>query len=186
MSTIRKILYALAGLLILGCLVILIYSSIDRAPADDTGSVTASASTSSTIVDKLEGIVDDANDKLADAKDDLKQAVNDYVEQKEENSASSANAGNNVTYAEIVKQQQEMDEESYRRALGINSASSTSASTEGEKKTPVYLYAVNKNDKKIHKIDCMMLPGKNYLLYYETIEDAVKDGYSDRCNVCNP
>ena len=103
-------------------------------------------------------------------------------------------SGNNtgeISYDEIVRRQNDdLDREfrtvisDYNKKYGITTSTPASTTATVSKD---YKYFVNKNTKIIHRYDCLLKPVNSAdMLGYETIREAEKAGYTERCPVCSP
>jgi len=45
-------------------------------------------------------------------------------------------------------------------------------------------YIANKNSKVVHSGNCSYLPKEENQLTYDSLETAIADGYTDRCDHC--
>ena len=184
MKLVRSVAYAVIVICALMCIVIAIYAS--KKPAGDSeGESTVSRTSAS-----------DNDSFLSDGESTIPNLA-DLINKPQSGGSSSSKSsisGNNtgeISYEEIVRRQNEdLDREfrnvisDYNKKYGIEVKTPTSTSTTVSKD---YKYFVNKNTKLIHRIDCLLKAVNSAdMLYYETISDAQKAGYTERCPVCSP
>ena len=181
MKLVRSVAYAVIVICALLCIVIAIYAS--KKPSGEEGEKTI-VSHSETTSESSGGI------------DSVLPNIVDIIVDREQTSggAKTSISGNNtgeISYDEIVRRQNEdLDREfrliisDYNKKYGIEVKTPTSTSATVSKD---YKYFVNKNTKLIHRIDCLLKAiNADDMLYYETIKDAEKAGYTERCPVCSP
>jgi len=187
MKLVRSVAYAVIVICALLCIVIAIYAS--RKPSgEEEGETTVSRRVESvSSPDSPASESETSVPNIADLIQDIAQAVDT------ESSKTSINGNNTgeISYDEIVKRQNEdLDREfritisDYNKKYGIEVKTPASTTTTVSKD---YKYFVNKNTKLIHRIDCLLKAVNDAdMLYYETIKEAEKAGYKERCPVCSP
>lgn len=185
MKLVRSVAYAVIVICALLCIVIAIYA-MKKPSEEEGGERTASHST----------VGDAASDSFDGGASvpNIADLIKDHPAETGTGAGKTSISGNNtgeISYDEIVKRQNEdLDREfrnvisDYNKKYGIVTSTPTSTTTTVSKD---YKYFVNKNTKIIHRIDCLLKPvnGED-ALYYETIKDAEKAGYTERCPVCSP
>ncbi|MBR6309079.1 MAG: hypothetical protein IKR39_10790 [Lachnospiraceae bacterium] len=181
MKIVRSVAYAVIVICALLCIVIAFYASRDKSGSEEAAStstpVTVSASDASgeSTVPNLADLIKDHPSSGADSG----------------KTSISGNLTGEIDYDEIVKRQEaELDRAfretiaEYNKKYGIVTSTTTSTTATVSKD---YKYFVNKETKIIHRIDCLLKPVKaSDTLYYETITEAGKAGYTERCPVCSP
>lgn len=185
MKLVRSVAYAVIVICALLCIVIAIYA-MKKPSEEEGGERTASHST-------VDGAASDSFDGGASAPN-IADLIKDRPDGTGSGTGKASISGNNtgeISYDEIVKRQNEdLDREfrtvisDYNKKYGIVTSTPTSTTATVSKD---YKYFVNKNTKIIHRIDCLLKPVNSAdTLYYETIKEAEKAGYTERCPVCSP
>lgn len=195
MKIIRGAAYTIIALLLIASIVILNYKGKKNPDGASSAAVEASlpeefaeefkAFDSSTVVAPDYGVVSFVTDKPKDASGNTVSG-----------NSVSGNFTGEIKYSDIVKlQEEELDAEfrktisDYNKKYGISvSENNTSTSKKVSDNDPLkYNYVVNKTTKKIHRIGCLVAPiAEDNKAYFETISQAEKAGYKDRCPVCSP
>ena len=186
MKLVRSVAYAVIVICALLCIVIAIYAM--KKPSGEEGGE-STASRGSTIADTDPGSFDSSATipNIADL-------IKDHPAGTGSGTGKASISGNNtgeISYDEIVKRQNEdLDREfrtvisDYNKKYGIETGTPTSTTATASKD---YKYFVNKNTKIIHRYDCLLKPVNSAdMLGYETIREAEKAGYTERCPVCSP
>ncbi|MBO4616833.1 MAG: hypothetical protein J5717_05745 [Lachnospiraceae bacterium] len=178
MKAVRSVAYAVIVICALLCIVIAFYAS------RKTGEGGESSNTETSVTVSTSGSAEDSSvPNLAD-----------LIKEHPTTSTKPSISGNltgEIDYDEIVKRQDaELDRifretiAEYNKKYGIVTSTTTSTTTTATKD---YKYFVNKATKIIHRIDCLLKPvNSSDTIYYETITDANKAGYTERCPVCSP
>ncbi|MBR5761768.1 MAG: hypothetical protein IKX87_07045 [Lachnospiraceae bacterium] len=179
MKAVRSVAYAVIVICALLCIVIAFYASRKTGEGGETGNTEASVTVSTS------GSAEDSSvPNLADL-------IKDHPSSTSTKNSISGNLTGEIDYEEIVKlQDAELDRvfretiAEYNKKYGIVTGTTTSTTTTTNKD---YKYFVNKATKIIHRIDCLLKPvNSSDTIYYETITDANKAGYTERCPVCSP
>lgn len=179
MKAVRSVAYAVIVICALLCIVIAFYASRKPKEGDETSGTEASVT---------ESVSDSAGGSTVPNLADL---IKDHPSSTSAKTSISGNLTGEIDYDEIVKRQdEELDRvfretiAEYNKKYGIVTSTTTSTSTTATKD---YKYFVNKATKIIHRIDCLLKPvNSSDTIYYETITDANKAGYTERCPVCSP
>ncbi|MCR4677562.1 MAG: hypothetical protein K5679_02275 [Lachnospiraceae bacterium] len=179
MKAVRSVAYAVIVICALLCIVIVFYAS------RKTGEGGESSDTETSVTVSTSGYAEDSSvPNLADL-------IKDHPSNTSTKNSISGNLTGEIDYEEIVKlQDAELDRvfretiAEYNKKYGIVTSTTTSTTTTTNKD---YKYFVNKATKIIHRIDCLLKPvNSSDTIYYETITDANKAGYTERCPVCSP
>lgn len=184
MKLVRSVAYAVIVICALMCIVIAIYAS--RKPAEDSGETSV-----------ISYVVTTSDTTTEDTRMSVPNIAELILDKQQSGGATSAGVSINgnltgeISYDEIVKRQNEdLDREfrtiisDYNKKYGIEVKTPTSTSAN---LTKDYKYFVNKNTKIIHRYDCLLKPVNSAdMLTYDTIRDAEKAGYTERCPVCSP
>lgn len=184
MKLVRSVAYAVIVICALLCIVIAIYAM--KKPEGEEGERTASHST-------VTESAPDSFDSSATVPN-IADLIKDHPGGTGLGNTKTSISGNNtgeISYDEIVRRQNEdLDREfrtvisDYNKKYGIVTSTPTSTTATVSKD---YKYFVNKNTKIIHRIDCLLKPVNSAdMLNYETIREAEKAGYTERCPVCSP
>ena len=184
MKLVRSVAYAVIVICALLCIVIAIYAM--KKPEGEEGERTASHST-------VTESAPDSFDSSATVPN-IADLIKDHPVGTGSGNAKTSISGKNtgeLSYDEIVRRQNEdLDREfrtvisDYNKKYGIVTSTSTSTTATVSKD---YKYFVNKNTKIIHRYDCLLKPVNSAdMLGYETIKEAEKAGYTERCPVCSP
>lgn len=185
MKLVRSVAYAVIVICALLCIVIAIYA-MKKPAGEEGGERTVSHST----VTESDPDSFDSSATVPNLADLIKDPPAGSGTGGGKVSISGNNTGE-ISYDEIVRRQNEdLDREfrtvisDYNKKYGIVTSTPTSTTTTVSKN---YKYFVNKNTKIIHRIDCLLKPVNSAdTLYYETIKEAEKAGYTERCPVCSP
>jgi len=181
MKIVRSVAYAVIVICALLCIVIAFYATRKPKEAGEETKTTTSATTE--VSDTAgQSTVPDIADLIPDSPSS---------EGNSNRPSISGNLTGEIDYDEIVKRQDaELDRifretiAEYNKKHGIVTSTTTSTTATVSKD---YKYFVNKETKIIHRIDCLLKPVKaSDTLYYETIIEAGKAGYTERCPVCSP
>ena len=185
MKLVRSVAYAVIVICALLCIVIAIYAS--RKPSgEEGGEQTASRSFEQTDTSASP----DSGATVPNIADLILDRPGSGGSASSRVSISGNNTGE-ISYDEIVRRQNEdLDREfrtiisDYNKKYGIEvkTPASTTATVSKD-----YKFFVNKTTKLIHRIDCLLKPvNSSDMIYYETIREAEKAGYTERCPVCSP
>ena len=181
MKLVRSVAYAVIVLCAILCIVIAFYASREKKAGEEgTGTAGSGQETESSEYEPLNppNLADLIVDRTSSA-GDSKPSI-------------SGNLTGEITYDEIVRlQNEDLDREfrivisDYNKKYGIVTSTPTTTSSTAAGKD--YKYFVNKETKIVHRIDCLLKPVNSAdTLYYETLTDAAKAGYTSRCPVCSP
>ena len=194
MKILRNIAYAIIGVCVLGCILILFYSG-KNTDEEKTETVAISNEDDAVFIDdgeiSIEDVYEAAQVIISDVKDEVIDKVNSISESISDAAASIENK-NEISYEELVRLQEEealalqkaLVEESNKKNGIVTPTASTSTSSSAS--TKVYSYVVNLTNKKIHKIGCTLEPLGENAKKYEKLSEAIADGYKDKCPVCSP
>lgn len=186
MKFLRSVAYAFVALCVALCLIILFYKGKGtsfNAPLTITSTLASTDPFVEVKGDEVsaEEVKDAANAIISDAVSTVKDAISGLT-----------NKVGEVSYEDIVKLQNEALDEDFRKALeeyykenGITIPKPEKPST-GTSTSPKMNYVVNKSNKIIHRIGCLLEPSEKNAAYYETLTKAQEAGYKDKCIVCSP
>lgn len=189
MKFLRSLAYALIALCAIACVVIITYTgskggnNVSTNPNDSSISVVVVENGEVSFDDVMEaaGVI------ISDVTEEVKEVVASVT--------SKDNTTGEISYAEIVRLQEEevalqqrADVSASNAANGIVIASSdkTSATTSTSTVDKLYNYAVNKTTGKIHRVGCILEPTGSNVLVHETLTDVYRAGYSEKCTICSP
>lgn len=193
MKFFRSIAYSIIAICAGLCIVIMFFSKRTIVPEQVPLSATTEASTM-VVVEDGDVSFDDIKSAASAVISDAKENVKDFIENGKVVEAPEGNTTGEISYDEIVKlQNQELDEEfkkiiaEYNKEQGIVVPDNKETEEEKEEAKKDYKYIINKVTGVIHRIGCILEPiDKDNALYYETVTEAMKDGYKDKCPVCSP
>lgn len=190
----RGMAYALIALCAILCIVIITYTG-----SHGGGNVSATPNDSSISVVVVENgevsfddVIEAAGVIISDVKEGVKEVVSSVAEKASE---AKENTSGEISYAEIVRLQEEevalqqkADVSASNAANGIVIASSdkNNASTSTSAIDKKYNYAVNKTTGKIHRVGCILEPTGSNVQVYETLTEVYRAGYSEKCTICSP
>lgn len=194
MKFFRSIAYSIIAICAGLCIVIMFFSKRTIVDQQVPLSGTTEASTM-VVVEDGDVSFDDIKSAATAMLSDAKENVMNFLENGKVVEAPEGNTSGEISYDDIVKlQNQELDEEfrkvieAYNKEQGITVSDNSQVKKEETKETQKeYKYVVNKATGVIHRIGCILEPiDKSNAVSYETITEAIKDGYKDKCPVCSP
>ena len=186
MKLVRSVAYAVIVICALLCIVIFIYAN--KKNTGEEGNSASHVSLSDSGSDSGAGSYEGSTPP------NIADLIGDKIGNGNSGSSKTSISGNDtgeISYDEIVRRQNEdLDREfrnvisDYNKKYGIETKTPTSTSTTATKN---YKYFVNKATKIIHRSDCLLKPvNSSDMLNFDSISEAEKKGYTERCPVCSP